>query len=325
MKPIKKIYISLISLVLTIIIFGTATYAWISVATINNIDGLSITASTGNELQISIDGISFSNRLPTVELEEIFEDIKLYDVTSMDGMNFYTGGLREFGIANPGEHYLSFDLWFRTVREEHGIYLVNNVSQLVDYDSDMNGTYVVSRGISWRNDHAFFNGPSLDDFVQPYTVKTYYASEAVRISVVELVNDLNPLDQRQPDELRAFIYDPSENPYRGFAAGFGAYSYFLAKTGKYLELPTEMPNTSYRLTASSPFDPYQALDNDSLVAMLQPTDEVDNLGRTYYKAKVRINIWVEGWDADAFDALHRDLVKIQLQFKALNLAVENLD
>lgn len=319
-KQVKKVYISLIMFILTLLVFGTVSFAWISLATINNIDGLSITASSGNELEISIDGIHFANRLPTVELYELFQDIKLYDITTMDGINFYTGGLRTEGPAVPNEHYLTFDLWFRTIRQENGIYLVNNVSQLMSYDDQMEGTYVVSRGVSWTAKHGFFNGPTLSDYVEQGTTDVYYASDALRIGIQELQVETNQLDTRNPSDLKVFIYDPSENPFRGFGESFGAFSYFFQRTHLWIWLPTEKPVTSYRLTLIDPQDPYQALDNDSLIAELILTDETNSQGQPYYMAKIRVNIWIEGWDADAFDALDKDMVKIQLQFKALRTA-----
>ena len=71
------------------------------------------------------------------------------------------------------------------------------------------------------------------------------------------------------------------------------------------------------MTEIDPNNPYQALDNDSLITVLQETDEVNEKGRSIYRGKIRINIWIEGWDADAFDSVENDRLKIQLQFKAL--------
>jgi hypothetical protein len=322
MRKTKRIYISLLGLVISMFIFGTVSYAWISLATINNIEGLTLTASSGNELQISIDGIEFSNRLPTAVLTEIFEDIRLIDLTSLDGINFELGGLRDFEGVIANEHYLSFDLWFRTIRPERTIYLINNVNDQVDFNTAIQGTYVVSQGVSWRADHSFINGATMDDIVEKGDIGIYHASDAIRISVIELNDDLNPLDLRDEEELRRFIYDPSENPSRGYGVPIGMFSYFVQKTKWYIRLPDTFPETSYRLTKFDTHNPYQALDNESWVATLQETDEVDNLGRTYYKAKIRVNIWVEGWDADAFDAIDKDTVLIQLQFKAADKAIE---
>ncbi len=317
MKSTKKVLISILIFLGVGLIFGSATYAWITLATINNIEGLSLTASSGDELQISIDGINYANSLPMESLITNPDGILLYDVTSLDGINFQTGGLREVGEAVVNEHYLSFDVWFRTSRHEHDVYLYNHISEEMTYDSEnLIGTYVVSKGVSWRSPHQFFNGPEIADVVETGEIDTYYADQAIRISINELIDDTNPNDLREPEELRNFMFDPSGNPERGYGASFGQFSYFFQRTLIYVNLPTETQTVSYRLSEMDPYNPYQALDNESLVATLQETDLIDETrDRPYYQGKIRINIWIEGWDADAFDAVDKDLIKIQLQFK----------
>lgn len=320
MRNMRPIYISIMTLMLLGFIFGTLSFAWISLATINNVDGISLGASTGNELEISLDGINYSSQLPAESLIELFGDIRLIDVTSLDGKTFQTGGLRTVGTAVANEHYLSFEIWFQTVRPERNVFLINNVSDLVAYDTTMPGTYVVSRGVSWVANHTFQNGPLSTDIVENGDRDTYYGSEAVRIAINELNDDLNPLDTRSIDQLKSFLYDPSENPERGYGFSYGAYSYFLLNTDKYISLPTQIQVASYRLTAFDPNNPYIALDDYSQVATLIETQDVNEDGKPYYRGKVQINIWIEGWDADSFDSLEDDRVKIQLQFKVANVA-----
>ncbi len=313
----KKVLISVLLLIAVAMIFGTATYAWISLSTINNIEGINLSASTAEELQLSHDGIEFSNQLSLDTLIEDPDGFQLYDITSKDGINFETGGLREHGIAIANEHYISFDVWFRTSTHERSLYIINNISNQITYDDlSRPGTYVVSKGVIWRAPHQFFNGPDLEDVVNQGDMNTYYGSEAIRISFVELVDDQNDLDTRNQDDLKVLIFDPSGNPERGYGALFGQFSYFFNRTLIYVDLPKEIPSVSYRLSEMDPENPYQALDNESEIASLQPTGIIDpNNNREYFQAKVRINIWIEGWDADAFDALDKDRIKIQLQFK----------
>lgn len=321
MRNLKKIHISLLSFVLIVLVFGTVTYAWMSLSVINNIDGLTLTASSGDELELSFDGIEYYSVLPSSPLEGSVDGIRLYDVTSIDGINFQTGGLREVGVAVPNEHYLSFDLWIRTSQAERDIFLINDVSKQMKFGDVRNGTYFVSKGVSWRSPHTFFNGPDVEDTVQAGDIGIYYGHDAIRISIVELRDENNPKDQRTDDELRTYIYDPSGNPERGYGSPVGAFSYFFQRTLIYQYLPSKFPPTSYRLSEMDPHNPYQALDNESLVATLQETETKDQKNRTYYTGKVRINIWVEGWDADAFDAVNDDIIQIQLQFKAARRAL----
>ena len=320
MVALKKLYISIFTFFIVVIVFATVLFAFES-QRINNVSGLKFSTASGDEFQISVDGINFYQSLPADVIQEMINEIKFIDITSMDGINFRTGGYREERDAIPNEDYISFDLWMRSTELERDVFLINNVSKDISFDETKTGTFVVSRGAPWIARHTFLNGPEITDVVEKGTFGIYHSSEAIRISVIELNDDLNPSDSRTEETLRRFIYDPSENPERGYGATFGAYSYFFQMANYYMFPPLERPNTRYRLSDLDPGNPYQALDNESWVATLQETSVLDEDGKTYYQAKIRVNIWIEGWDADTFDALDRDSVKIQLQFKIVNKAL----
>lgn len=317
MRRVRKMYLSIITVTFFLLIFGTVTYAWIGLSNVNTIDNMSLTATTGNQLEISLDGTNYSRTLSTETLEELIGNIKLADVTTSDLINFEGGGLNETREVIANKSYLTFDLWFRTTERERHIYLVNNSSDLATYDSPSPGTFVVSRGVNWRASTTFINGPDMSDIVEEGQEGIYHASDAVRIGIKELKDPENTLDERDENDLETLIFDPSENPDRGYGKAYGAFSFFIAKTGlQSFRLPSEKPETIYQLTQFAPFNPYIPLNDDSLIAELLPTDEEDEEGRPYLKGKVRVSVWIEGWDADAFDAIAKDRIKIQLEFKA---------
>lgn len=323
MKAMKKIYISILSVIISFILFGTVTYAFFGMSLINNVDGLNFSASSGDELQMSLDGVNFYTKLPNSEIEKIFKDIALIDVTSTDGINFFTGGLNSVQVAKPNEHYISFDLWIRTSEREHSIYLINNISQEVEYDTERIGTYVISKGVPWVAKKGFMNGPFVTDWVEMGTIGIYHASESVRISITELNDDLNTYQKDERTDLKTFMYDPSEDPNRGYGKSYGAFNYFFEVTRIWKSLPTYIPEVSYRLSKMDPNNPYQALDNESLVATLQPTGILDQKNREYHQGKIKVNLWLEGWDADTFNSILGDQLRIQLQFKAARPAEQN--
>jgi hypothetical protein len=301
-----------------VITIGVIAYAWVSLATINNIDGIGLTASAGDDLQISVDGENFYNSLPANIIEELFEEINLYDVTTIDNVNFIRGGLNRGSEAIANLHYLSFDLWMQTTRQEKSVYLFNNVTSEVDYYNPSNGTFVVSRGVFWMANETFNNGPDTNDVVTKGSINQYHSADAIRIGIREIIDEQNPLDTRGTNDLQNVIFDPSENPIRGYGLPYGAFSYFFRRANYLLSVPSIIPETLYRLTEMDPYNPYQALDNDSLIATMQQTNLVNEDNRIIYRTKVRINIWIEGWDVDALDAIENDPVKIQLQFKLAN-------
>jgi hypothetical protein len=318
----KKLYISIFTLCLGFVIFGTVTYAWITISTVNNIEGLYLSASTGDELEISLDGFHFSQTLDTESLAALIESQSLSDVTTLDGINFHTGGLKPLDIAYPNRDYLSFELWFRTVEKQRDVYLIDNVSDHASYDISINGTYVVSKGIQWESNISFINGPESSDIVFKGNKNTYYAKDAIRIGFEELIDQ--PYDQRELNELNHFIFDPSQNPQRGYATRYGAYNYFINMTNKSITLPEEKPNTIYELSKPLEDNPYIADNQNSLISNLQPTGLYNQEGKEVYQSKIRVNIWIEGWDADAFDAILKDYIKIQLQFKSMNQQGSNI-
>lgn len=307
-----------------IMVLGTAAFAWISIATVNNIEGLSLTASLGDELEISLDGQTYYNQLPGELIEQLYEGFHLIDVTSLDGTTFQTGGLKAVRPAVPNVDYISFDLWIRSAEKEHHIYLINHIPIDTEYETNQIGTYILSRGVIWINPTRFLNGPDQNDWVEAGQIDRYYASHAMRMSITEILNTENVIDSRLETDLQqTFIFDPSSDPVRGYGQPIGAFSYFFQRTMIGINIPTERPEVSYRLSDTDPYDPYQALDNESWVATLVPTGTFNEKDEEYFATKVRVNIWVEGWDADAFDAIDRDQVRIQLQFKALRIAPES--
>ena len=315
MGTVKKFHLIVLSIGLLIITFGTVTYAWISLSTVNNIEGLSLSATSGEELLISLDGINYSNNLSAEQLQTIFSDITLNEVTSTDGKTFSAGGLRSEDDVNHDKDYLQFDIWFQTTESTHDVYVVNNVSDSTSYDVSNSGTYVVSRGVSWRSDKDF-TYDQLGTMIEKGQEKIYYASDAVRISFVELIDEFNESDLRSEEELQSFIFDPSGDKKRGYGKDYGAYSYFVKKSGYYASIPTTSPDVVYDLTTYDPNNPYQALNENSKALTLQEIDTLED-ETNVYQGKLRVTLWVEGWDADAFDAIHGDRLKIQLQFKLL--------
>lgn len=317
----KKIYISILSLIGIILVFSTATYAWISMAVVNNLDGLSLSATTGEDLLISLDGINYYNKIPSDLLFDLTKKITLYDLTTEDGINFQFGEKEKSKEVVKNKHYVSFTIYFQTTSPEHYIYLINNRQEDARYDNDVDGTYVVSRGVTWKSKHTFQAGPRIIDIVQKGEAKTFYASDAIRLGFIELLDDTNENDNREQNDLITFVYDPTEDEDMSYGKLYGAHDYYFQGNGSYPNFPESYIKTSYRLTKTLSNNPYQAVDNESMIAKLQPTGKYKN-DREIYQGKVMINIWIDGWDANSYDLIREDLIKIQLQFKALRSADE---
>jgi hypothetical protein len=298
----RKILIAFLATMLLVLTLGTSTFAWITLARASQIESIAFQAFLGDSLEISIDGEKYYSELPATEISKIFGKNRLLDITSVDGKTFTH--LRRKEIT-PNNHYISIEFYFRTTsKRERTVYLANNISDVVNYDDTkkQEGTFVVSKGINYRARFDFQYDEN--DIVRAGEVRTYYISEAVRISTISTING----------EEVVKIFDLSGNEHRGYGKPYGAYDYYKKATNRHLELPTEIPPTIYELSKFDPNGPF-SLDDISKLVELNEIQEFD--GKTYYTGKIKMNIWVDGWDADLFDPVLYDRIKIQLQFKTV--------
>jgi len=301
----------LTSILVTLILFvtlGSVSLAWVNLPRTNIIDDISFGAKTKTGLEISLDGIEYKNEIDEASINEIIRNINFKDMTSSDGITFESGYSKNSQIVKNRD-YISFDIYFRTNETRRNVYLADNIKrEEVLYDELKRfeeHTYIISKGINWRTNNDFWYGPELEDIRESGSVNRYYASDAIRISSIEK----SPNAGYELEDPIIKIFDLSENETRGFGKEFGAIDYFKKVTGNNnIEIP-DAPKVIYGLTK---FDEYQIPDGDkSLITTLR---YVDNSG--YAKGKVTFNIWVEGWDADSFDAILGDKISIQLAFKS---------
>lgn len=309
----KKLYITALSMILLTMTFTTATFAWVSMAETNRVDGLGITASTDSNLEFSLDGVNYSSKITKSMLDDILKDLILEDLTSDDGLMFYSNHSKTETQAKPNRNYIYLEIFVRTNNRYTDLYLVNNLTNEVDFDNlPDSGTFVSSKGVEFRSSIDYEYAPGEMRFsMVPYT---YYAKDAIRFAFNEIKLD-NPNDTREEAQLNSFIFDPTENPDRGYGKPYGAIDYVNKTKVLNIKVPTSVPETLYSLSQFSRLNPYISLDTSSRVAKLQLTDQVDYNNKPLYLAKFSISIWLEGYDADMFDPIYNDALMFQLEFR----------
>lgn len=308
---IKKLYVSIITFIIFIFAATTMTYAWLSMATSNSVEELMLNTYSDDLLEVSLDGTNYYNKLPSNLLTNLVKNVIFKDITSTDGINFNYGIRGGSYKAYKNRDYVGIDLYFRTKsRYAHHVYLSNNVSDEVTYDELKPGTFIVSEGRTWKSDITFLYGP--DHIMNEGDIHTYYVSEAIRVSTVE--KPLNDLDDRT--NLKTKIFDLSGNEERGFGKPYGSYDYY-SKKEEPINLPNVFPETIYQLSEFIEDEPYAKDDNSYILTLIDNGNTYGEYNLPYYEGKLTINIWAEGWDADLFDSVFSDHVKIQFEFKAV--------
>ena len=316
-KSVHKLFISILSLIFAVLLFGTVSYAWFSISTTGVVHNVTLGISSDNKFKISLDGINYYDSISHEDIMKVISNgFELGDVTSFDGKTFEKGGPSEFTLAEKNIDYLSLTLYFRTTAYEKNVYLVEDVSSEAYLDNAVDGTYVISKGINWKADNTFINGEDpKKDIINVGDRDMFYAAEAVRIGFVEKKINENKNDDRSEADLNSKIFDLSRKPERGYGTTYGSLDYYNVKHSSNIEPPIDAPEVVTTLSEFYQYNPYIPLDDNSYILRMIETDKVDPLGDTYYEGKVEMNIWLEGWDADCFDAIFRDLLTIRLKFK----------
>src|SRR5690554_3104420 len=303
----KKLYLLIISFLFVTLTLSTTVYAWFSLSRTSMIEGIEIGISLDDTIELSLDGMTYHKTIDNEMLASIIgNNPHLASITSQDGINFFKGPLETTSRAKANVDYISFPLYFRLTSDNPNvsahqkyIYLANALDPAYDTASNLKGTFVTSKGNWWTNPIAYHDGMGI---VPAGTNRLYYAKNAVRIA------------SENPDPDLTFIYDTSEDKYRGFGKVFGAYDYYMKRLGIELEIPDTPTNEIFGLTEFSPLQDDIALDQVSLLSALNLISS-DN-GRYIYQGMTRINIWLEGWDADAFDPILDDKLLISLNIRS---------
>lgn len=296
----KRIKFSLIVLLLVLMSTVTTAYAWLTLANVNRVQDISLNAIANQDLLLSLDGINYYDEIPKELILNKLKQLKFDDVTTLNGVNYYSY-FDHRKVARENKDYISLEIYFKTSSRYKELHLADNIIG-ADYDNPpIEGTFITSKGRSFAAKVGYYYAPG--QYVKEGETKKYFAHEAMRVSFYNYLDDTNK------------IFDLSGNPNRGFGKDYGAVEYFNNYNGLNL-IPPEAPKTIYEFSTLSDVRPVAESYESHLITLVDQGN-VDSKGRTLYEGELKMNIWLEAWDADAFDAIAFDQLKMQFMFKAV--------
>ncbi len=308
-KLTQKLVLSVVTMALVVIALGTSTFAWFSLTNSAAVGQFEAQVTAGEGIEVALGtwatndaSVTSSSTWYTViavtviqnRLTEMYStNLKLVDLTSEDGI--VIEDLGGTGVNNLSGRYVEFKLFFRSTAE----------STIVWNSASLTGT-----AKAWTVD-ASFKGANLDTFTGAPTHSVgstvqVAAWSAARISIFNAAGTLGEVfqaPQATGSTTASVVYNSTALPAVSYATGeeFGAASYQLAKNDG-VSIYT-LPGAGYgaaveTVTAGVP-----------VVALTkaQPTDQ-------YAFGTVIVGVWIEGWDADAFDAIFATNLFVQLGF-----------
>ena len=346
MKKIhRKIFLLALSIVFLLLTTATFTFSWLSINTSAYVTNLELEVSQGDGILASIDGQNFyseidssqikqavvmkylgysyedgvlvdenSNKVDLLdsEIETYFNNLKFDTVTTMDGKKFY--GYNSSSTDVTDGSYIMFDLWFKGEQDDTSIYF--NYSK-VNYDSDgelikntsISGTSVTTTSDSTKASYLAANLTTLDSEGNALVVKS--GSEGLEINSKNAMRFSTNVN----DEIK--IYEPN--------IGLGSYATDLDSSNyqdMYLESSYYDSNKNAAFTYINNLKPSSQLEALSYSDIpytykdfyTYEADHIVTIDSMNDAQKVTFTFWLEGWDADCFDAIVGQSTTISLAF-----------
>ncbi|HHZ06891.1 MAG TPA: hypothetical protein GX401_08960 [Clostridiales bacterium] len=288
---------NLILVFVTALLLIVATWTWFSNNKTVDADGISITAETPDNMELSLDGVNYNSNI----LKKEFSGLSLIDVTS-DGKTFIRPQLiiNASGVAVPNTNkdwqtaqentaYISLKLYVRS-KQQLKIYLRD--------DSTLDPKSPVLR---WDagTEQSNYNPSSYGNFSKDCIVG------AARLSVLDKSNNVK------------LIWIPHPELYLDTSQAHWEVYDNIAQGDTYIHQYYDINKNFYTYdnAVASVYNggtgKYQ-LGTDSFITELDGTVADDG----YYYSSFTINVWVDGCDTEARRALSGGVFNINLKFMA---------
>lgn len=276
-----KLY--LLALLVFIAIFSviTTSYAWFTIAGRSQVENMQITVTLGKGLELSLDKETWKQTLTTYDIAKFYNrevEGDAFSLFRLDHVTTVNG--KDFTTMLKDEHYV-FDVpnysGFLTLK----LYMRSSRQFIIYLDEELSVT-----------GNSFWFNSRVDDGIQIFANPSY----AMRLSF------------ESSDGL--WVYEPNSDNGNGGYGGVNnaAVMYFNRFVMKLegLDAPLLTPPIK-----EPDYIKIQKLGTDGTpLTTLVKNHPLDN----YFESEVTARIWLEGWDADCFDAIQNKLVTVYLAF-----------
>jgi hypothetical protein len=309
-KLTQKLVLSVITMALVVVALGTSTFAWFTLQNTATLEAFSGQVTSGEGIEVSLgdfsgtQSISTSSSWVTVistsqiqnRLSAMYVDgtnpLKFTDVTSPNGQDIVLKDGSPAGALSG--KYVQFNLYFRS----------NTAKTITLTDASFGETAAKD----WPVDVAFKganNNAGSAVLASGSTVKVA-ARQAARVSVFGSTGETYELSESLGTSPSADLYNSNALPSVSYASGteFGAAAYAIAK-GNPVAYAAQTIAPTFTTSTGNSID---------LVTLAAPAGEFATLTAGYFYGKVTVRVWIEGWDADAFDALFETSLFVDLKF-----------
>ncbi|PKK99256.1 MAG: hypothetical protein CVV57_03570 [Tenericutes bacterium HGW-Tenericutes-2] len=294
----RKLVLSVLSVVLTVVALGTTTFAWFTLTNTSVVQPFNadIVADTGIEIALGMPGVADPTLLQwktVITTQDIYNFIEaaypsgfeFTHVSSTNGVLF-----TDLEGASVTDGFLEIPLHFRS-----------------DNETEINWTQVVvsSPTAGWMTGVTFVD--SLGNTRVAGSTFNVNAADAVRVSVtgnIGGVNTTTAYENPASEPIRNTVLGANSNAdfSNGTVGANGSTNYYYQVNNT---LPTGVTSVTTVATVTS-------------ISSTKVLDMVTNpvMPEAVYYGVVTVRIWLEGWDAEAYNSLLGRVITASLRFGA---------
>jgi|SRR5690625_3399708 len=288
----RRILTSVVMLVLMVVALSTGVFAWFTINTKTEATSLEGTAEAlDGGFLISTSGKNGSYATSVSLSDVTSEDFKFVDITTIDGIEMV-----DMNGVEINSGYLEFDLYFLTGDERDTIYL----TYLEIEDDTPGASWVAEKDISYGENETLNQG----------TIMKANLSSALRVSIQEGDSETSNIFEKfgSEDNINVAFDSNVETATFNNTTGFGGFAadYYEAIMNETLDVPADRGDIRINENHTT----------DTKIAKAIKTDTIGlGVDETFTKgAKVTVRVWLEGWDGEAFNAIHSGKVSLTFNF-----------
>lgn len=298
-KSSKRILVSVLTLVLTVVALTTTTFAWFSLSgtvsvngiegNIQTVDGLEVAlkikgeAATGKDFQSNLSKSHFDKFITGLDDGFTFSAVTTTDNSKFTKLDVVDGNLTLDRPAESNEDYLEFDLVFRS--KTAGRVLLESFDLSGD-DSTFNPEV----------DYVQYEGQ-----VAPSAVVNTSAKNAARLSLTSTADiGYNAYQAKEIANYNSTNNEPVEYGQWAFLQAKGVHIYESADT---------------KLESFSGINLVNAVPQKDDIVDAEIVVLEENTESGYFQGKTTVRIWIEGWDADTYDSVFGLKLEVAMTFR----------
>ncbi len=284
----KKLVMSIVAVTLVVAALGASTFAWFTLSNRASVGTFEAQVSSGEGIEIRLaDTNAWFTDIPSSAIQTYLTNTagfeKFKDITSANGKTFTK--FNNSGYIQSTSDYVEFTLDIRS-EQNLTVYWTDAVlteEQAKTWTPDVNFTHTSG---------AVTTSSSLNLRV----------SNAARISVEGVVNEAPVLYVYEKGNVEGNTV-LNETPIVN-----GSVSYYNAKVQVADRIPTSLTGITLKETFTS-FNEDVNL-NNAILSLVKAE------GDTYATGSITVRVWIEGWDADTFNAILNETLRVSLAFEA---------